>query len=53
MGAHLLRVTGIPFEKRNVPFRLGMSSFYLSIGIYKFSKKFLYWGLERGFPFPV
>jgi putative MATE family efflux protein len=26
---------------------------YLSIGIYKFPKKFLYWGLERGFPFPV
>ncbi len=24
-----------------------------SIGIYKFPKKFLYWELERGFPFPV
>jgi hypothetical protein len=24
-----------------------------SIGIYKLPKKFLYWGLERGFPFPV
>jgi hypothetical protein len=29
------------------------SSFSWSIGIYKFPKKFLYWGLERGFPFPV
>jgi len=25
---------------------------YLSIGIYKFPKKFLCWGLERGSPFP-
>ncbi|NMB97804.1 MAG: hypothetical protein GYA02_14535 [Clostridiaceae bacterium] len=34
----------------NKNIRLGFCS---SIGIYKLPKKFLYWGLERGFPFPV
>jgi hypothetical protein len=44
-------ILGIRFENRSKV--EVVDPLFQSIGIHKFSKKFLYWGLERGFPFPV
>ena len=47
------RAVGRQMDRRNQGDEGGWPFVSRSIGIYKFPKKFLYWGLERGFPFPV